>query len=125
MKTNCLICQVIVYKVQQWIGIITSLPRIPRDKLGNHLTDAVSSQQELGWDNFMKGCISSNWSKAQAVNFHIFYPKSTQHTQSSWKTSLVKIMWNCFYHVWMARNDILRNSSHDPSEPSTLNKQIK
>eukprot|EP00957_Ditylum_brightwellii_P113136 8628233-Ditylum_brightwellii.AAC.1 len=54
IKTNPFIHQVIVYKVQQWIGIKTTLPKIPQDELGDFLTDAVASQHKLGWDNFMK-----------------------------------------------------------------------
>eukprot|EP00957_Ditylum_brightwellii_P124494 9487573-Ditylum_brightwellii.AAC.1 len=45
--------------------------------------------------------------------------------QSWWGKSHVTLMWNCFYHVWTARNDILHNSSHAPMDPSTLNKQIQ
>eukprot|EP00957_Ditylum_brightwellii_P166667 12687851-Ditylum_brightwellii.AAC.1 len=116
---------VLVYKVQQWLGIITTPPRIPGDELGKHLSDSVSSQQELGWEHFMKGCIASDWGKAHAVNFQIFQPNSTQYTQSCWETSLVKLLWNFFYHVWMARNNILYTSSHNLLELLTLNKQIK
>eukprot|EP00957_Ditylum_brightwellii_P025118 1901296-Ditylum_brightwellii.AAC.1 len=69
METNYLICQVIVYKVKQCLGITATPPRIPRDKLGDHLTDAVSTHQELGWDSFMKGRVSKDWGIAQAVHF--------------------------------------------------------
>eukprot|EP00957_Ditylum_brightwellii_P107673 8214189-Ditylum_brightwellii.AAC.1 len=69
MKTNPIIQQVIVYKVQQWLGIVATPPEIPRDALEDHLTDAVSSQQELGWDNFTKEHISTDWGDAQTAHF--------------------------------------------------------
>eukprot|EP00957_Ditylum_brightwellii_P006050 458112-Ditylum_brightwellii.AAC.1 len=73
-------------------------PRIPCNKLGDYLTDAVASQQELGWDNFLKGRITSAWGETQAVHLRTFYPTSTQHTRLQWKKSLVVLIWNCFYH---------------------------
>eukprot|EP00957_Ditylum_brightwellii_P089466 6812981-Ditylum_brightwellii.AAC.1 len=69
MKINPIIQQVIVYTVQQWLGIVVTPPEIPRDALGDHLTDAVSSLQELRWDNFMKGRISTDGGDAQAAHF--------------------------------------------------------
>eukprot|EP00957_Ditylum_brightwellii_P067597 5131225-Ditylum_brightwellii.AAC.4 len=33
----------IIYKVEQWLGIPETPPRIPRDKLGDYLTDSVST----------------------------------------------------------------------------------
>ena len=41
-----------------------------------------------------------------------------------WEKALVVLIWNCFYHVWTARNNILHNSSHDLKETSALNIQI-
>eukprot|EP00957_Ditylum_brightwellii_P150030 11425775-Ditylum_brightwellii.AAC.1 len=79
MKTNPIIRQVIVYKVQQWLGIFATPPEIPRDALGDHLTNAVSSQQELGWDNFIKGRISTDWGDTQAAHFQHIMIYSTMH----------------------------------------------
>eukprot|EP00957_Ditylum_brightwellii_P136309 10395509-Ditylum_brightwellii.AAC.1 len=54
IKTNGLILKVLVYKIQQWCGEQTSLPRIPTDNPGKLLTEAVADQHDLGWDNMMK-----------------------------------------------------------------------
>eukprot|EP00957_Ditylum_brightwellii_P027172 2054109-Ditylum_brightwellii.AAC.1 len=73
----------------------------------------------------MKGRISLAWGEAQAVHFRILYPTSTQYTRSNWEKSLVILIWNCFYHVWTAQNDILHNSSYYLNETSALNKQVR
>eukprot|EP00957_Ditylum_brightwellii_P012235 924152-Ditylum_brightwellii.AAC.1 len=48
-----------------WCGQISIPLCIPRDKLGNILTQAISNQQYIGWDNFVKGQLSKYWGKAQ------------------------------------------------------------
>eukprot|EP00957_Ditylum_brightwellii_P143051 10900053-Ditylum_brightwellii.AAC.1 len=64
MKTTYLICRGIVYKVKQCLGITAALLRIPRDKLGDKFSNAVSTQHKLGWGNFMKGRNSKDWGGA-------------------------------------------------------------
>eukprot|EP00957_Ditylum_brightwellii_P081709 6216076-Ditylum_brightwellii.AAC.1 len=65
MKTNVFIQKVLLYKIQQWCGLETSLPNIPGDELGDLLTAVVSDQHELGLDNHMKGAISKYWGLVQ------------------------------------------------------------
>eukprot|EP00957_Ditylum_brightwellii_P151289 11520136-Ditylum_brightwellii.AAC.1 len=42
-------------------------PRIPSDPTGSKICNAVETQHELGWNNFMKGRIAKQWCKAQAL----------------------------------------------------------
>eukprot|EP00957_Ditylum_brightwellii_P126807 9666324-Ditylum_brightwellii.AAC.1 len=42
------------------------LPRIPSNSTGSKLCNAVESQHELGWNNFMKDRIAKEWCEAQA-----------------------------------------------------------
>eukprot|EP00957_Ditylum_brightwellii_P144073 10977450-Ditylum_brightwellii.AAC.1 len=106
--------KVLVSKIQQWYGEETTSPRIPPDDLGKLLTGAVEDQHDLGWDNMMKGCISTKWGRAQQKHFEIFYPKSTTNSRECWEKDLITPLWNCFYHIWAYRNDIIHNSAHDP-----------
>eukprot|EP00957_Ditylum_brightwellii_P076163 5789523-Ditylum_brightwellii.AAC.1 len=41
-------------------------PQIPTNSTGDNLRDAVDTQMDLGWSNFMKGKISLHWFQAQA-----------------------------------------------------------
>eukprot|EP00957_Ditylum_brightwellii_P146740 11170675-Ditylum_brightwellii.AAC.1 len=98
MKKNAVIQRVLLYKTQQWCGVVTSPPRIPGDELGDYLTDAVLAQHKLGWSNLMKGQISKHWGLDQAIHFSIFHPNSTR---------------------------IVHNDKQHPDSISTLNTQIR
>eukprot|EP00957_Ditylum_brightwellii_P138982 10592949-Ditylum_brightwellii.AAC.1 len=73
MKTNGTAQKVFLFKIQQWCGVKTTLPRIPCDELGDLLSAAVEDQHELGWDNLVKGRIYKNWGLAQEAHFDTFY----------------------------------------------------
>eukprot|EP00957_Ditylum_brightwellii_P135994 10370888-Ditylum_brightwellii.AAC.1 len=77
MKTNGMIQKVLLYKIQQWCGVDTNPPCIPRYKLGDMLTDVIASQHELGWENMIKGRISKKWGLAQEVHLKVFNPNNT------------------------------------------------
>eukprot|EP00957_Ditylum_brightwellii_P024272 1830806-Ditylum_brightwellii.AAC.1 len=47
-------------------------PRIPSNPTGSKLCNAVETQHELGWNNFMKGKIATQWCVAQASYCHSF-----------------------------------------------------
>eukprot|EP00957_Ditylum_brightwellii_P027408 2072258-Ditylum_brightwellii.AAC.1 len=67
MSTAPIIWQVLYYKVAQWCRLPTITPlRILSDSTGNILRDAVDTQHDLGWQNFMKGRVAKQWSQAQA-----------------------------------------------------------
>eukprot|EP00957_Ditylum_brightwellii_P160802 12242309-Ditylum_brightwellii.AAC.1 len=87
--------------------------------------EAVVNQHDLGWDNMMKGCVSTNWGWAQQKHFEIFSAQSPTTAREHWEKDLINLLWNCFYHIWAARDDILHNSAHDPDSTSALNKQIR
>eukprot|EP00957_Ditylum_brightwellii_P122365 9331885-Ditylum_brightwellii.AAC.1 len=56
IHTAPIIQQVLYYKVAQWCKMLCILPsRIPIDPTGSMLCNAVETQHELGWNNFMKG----------------------------------------------------------------------
>eukprot|EP00957_Ditylum_brightwellii_P108921 8309442-Ditylum_brightwellii.AAC.1 len=59
-------------KTNNMCGVETTPPHIPRDELGDLLSNAVVDQNELGWDNLIKGQISKTWGHAQAVHFKVF-----------------------------------------------------
>eukprot|EP00957_Ditylum_brightwellii_P110622 8437272-Ditylum_brightwellii.AAC.1 len=44
-----------------------TVPQLASDATGHMLAEAVSEQQFIGWDNFMKGQISSKWKLAQQL----------------------------------------------------------
>eukprot|EP00957_Ditylum_brightwellii_P212107 15366971-Ditylum_brightwellii.AAC.2 len=100
MKTNGIVKGVLLYKIQQWCGAEITPPQIPNDELGDLLSDAVADQHELRWDNLMNGRISKIWGQAQAVYLKVFHAASRQYTASWWEKGFIKLLWNCFYHIW-------------------------
>eukprot|EP00957_Ditylum_brightwellii_P120059 9161445-Ditylum_brightwellii.AAC.1 len=68
LKTNHMICQVLIYKFQQWCGTVATPPSILCNELGDILTDTVQDQNKLGWNDFVKERISKLWDAAQAVH---------------------------------------------------------
>eukprot|EP00957_Ditylum_brightwellii_P194168 14786967-Ditylum_brightwellii.AAC.1 len=124
MKTNGMIQKVLLHKIQQWCGVKIPLPCTLCNELGEVLTDAVTDQHELGWDNMVKERISQKWGLAQEEHIKIFDPKSVQHATKRWEKELIQLLWNCFYHIWAPHNNALHKSSHDPNSTSTINKQI-
>eukprot|EP00957_Ditylum_brightwellii_P103776 7905806-Ditylum_brightwellii.AAC.1 len=68
IHTAPIIQQVLYYKVAQWYKMPCILPpRIPSNPTGLKLCNAVETQHELGWNNFMKGRIAKQWCEAQAL----------------------------------------------------------
>eukprot|EP00957_Ditylum_brightwellii_P122543 9344861-Ditylum_brightwellii.AAC.1 len=56
MSMAPIIRQVLYYKVAQWCRMPKIMPpRIPSDSTGDILCNAVDTQCNLGWNNFMKG----------------------------------------------------------------------
>eukprot|EP00957_Ditylum_brightwellii_P153111 11654478-Ditylum_brightwellii.AAC.1 len=60
--------QVLCYKIAQWCTMppLTTLI-IADDDIGDVVQSAVEDQHRIGWNNFMKGCISIKWKVAQKM----------------------------------------------------------
>eukprot|EP00957_Ditylum_brightwellii_P043411 3291491-Ditylum_brightwellii.AAC.1 len=59
MKTATLVKQMPYYKVAQWCKNWVGVPpRLPINDKGTLLSSAVETQDNLGWNNFIKGCVS-------------------------------------------------------------------
>eukprot|EP00957_Ditylum_brightwellii_P104059 7927745-Ditylum_brightwellii.AAC.1 len=59
MNTAPIIRQVLCYKVAQWCKLTSGTPpRLPTDATAEILSATVKIQQELGWHNFIKGCMT-------------------------------------------------------------------
>eukprot|EP00957_Ditylum_brightwellii_P166218 12653742-Ditylum_brightwellii.AAC.1 len=67
-------------------------PRVPSDPTCSELCNAVESQHELGWNNFMKGRIAKEWCEAQAL-YCRFFPKPKVFDERQWTTKLIKAIW--------------------------------
>eukprot|EP00957_Ditylum_brightwellii_P007382 559429-Ditylum_brightwellii.AAC.1 len=98
-------------------------PRNPTDPTGSKLCNAVESQHDLGWNNFMKGRIAKEWYKAQALYCWSF-PKPKVFNERQWTTKLIKAIWIMFIDVWNARNAYLHTDMENQTT-NVLDKQVK
>eukprot|EP00957_Ditylum_brightwellii_P068661 5212275-Ditylum_brightwellii.AAC.1 len=51
---------VITSTIATWCGLQYSLPTVPMDTVGMEINTTQASQLEIGWDNFLKGRVSTH-----------------------------------------------------------------
>eukprot|EP00957_Ditylum_brightwellii_P048796 3702137-Ditylum_brightwellii.AAC.1 len=85
---------VLISKIQQWCGDDTTPPGIPTDPLGVLLTEAVPEQNDLGWENLMKGRILKKWGMAQQQHSNLFTSRSPNPDTARWDKELIRLLWN-------------------------------
>eukprot|EP00957_Ditylum_brightwellii_P155071 11804033-Ditylum_brightwellii.AAC.1 len=99
IQTAPIIQQVLYYKVSQWCKMLSlQPPRILTDIAGTKLCNAVETQHDLGWNNFMKGRIAKQWCMAQTV-YCCSFPKPKEFGERQLTTKLIKAIWTMFVDV--------------------------
>eukprot|EP00957_Ditylum_brightwellii_P049721 3770534-Ditylum_brightwellii.AAC.1 len=67
MKTAPILCQIIYHQVAHWCKLPSgSPPSVPTDATGALVLRADAAQDDIGWNNFIKGRIVKDWYLAQA-----------------------------------------------------------
>eukprot|EP00957_Ditylum_brightwellii_P135555 10335847-Ditylum_brightwellii.AAC.1 len=97
--------------------------RILPDSTGNILRDAIDTQYDLGWNNFIKGQVAKQWSQAQA-EYCRSLPRLKFFDSHRWTTTLIKTIWTTLVDVWNARNKHLHTDMKNTTQ-SVLDKQVK
>eukprot|EP00957_Ditylum_brightwellii_P129618 9887752-Ditylum_brightwellii.AAC.1 len=95
LKTAQILKQVLVYKVAQWWGIQLPCPKIPSNFIGDLISEAVEQQNNIGWDNFLKGCLSILWDKAQ-LKYHKHRPSTIAFLPQHWAKGVISATWHMF-----------------------------
>eukprot|EP00957_Ditylum_brightwellii_P009341 706919-Ditylum_brightwellii.AAC.1 len=87
-NTAPIIRSVLRYKIAQYLKIDhTATPTIPDDLVGNTLGQGIEKQAHIGWDNFLKGRVSKEFSDAQQIFYNIVHPNGT-YTCEHWMGKL-------------------------------------
>eukprot|EP00957_Ditylum_brightwellii_P017064 1286915-Ditylum_brightwellii.AAC.1 len=73
-------------------------PSVQCDNLGHNLSLALEEQAEIGWENFVKGRVSTLWGKSQQIFHNEVYPTS-KYKKEQWMGKLITGMWQIFYDV--------------------------
>eukprot|EP00957_Ditylum_brightwellii_P035295 2676851-Ditylum_brightwellii.AAC.1 len=125
MKTAPIIRQIIyIYKVAQWCILPCGMPPcIPSDATSDILSDAVETQYNISWDNFMKEKIAKEWYQAQA-QYCRNVPITSTFDSTTWSTKLIKAIWSISVNVWNACNNYLHTEMAQTTN-TILDKQVR
>ena len=94
LKTAPIITTVLIYKINQWFGNTGNKPpQIPDDKVGLQLGSALEEQAGIGWENFMKGRVSTKWGETQVLNSKEVHRKNNRQKYKKWTEELIKRIW--------------------------------
>eukprot|EP00957_Ditylum_brightwellii_P091557 6971361-Ditylum_brightwellii.AAC.1 len=84
-KTAPIIGKIIIYKLSQHMSQpVPPIPQIPYDTLGDTLWMAIEKHHKIGWDNFLKGRISTSWGTAQAIFHSKVHRNNKSLSHDSW-----------------------------------------
>ena len=81
-------------------------PFLPKDdKLGRLIGQAWKEQQTIGWDNMVKGRLSSKWALVQEAYYRSNPDTKTKKTFSGigWATGMIKALMSMLLEMWANR----------------------
>eukprot|EP00957_Ditylum_brightwellii_P090342 6879938-Ditylum_brightwellii.AAC.1 len=84
---------------------------------------AVEEQADIGWDNFVKGHVSTKWCKAQHLYSKAF-PMKKEFNGNTWMKNLIKAIWTIFVDTLAACNADLHMYVESASN-SAIDKQVR
>ena len=67
--------------------------------------DLVEEQNEIGWDNFMKGRWSKHWTQMQDDYLSDTKLKTNKNNGTAWATNMVSTLWTDWFQLWTMRNE--------------------
>ena len=85
----------------------------------DNVDKALQSQEQIGWDSFRCGFLSTQWGHLQAhyarteLNYQSF-------DQDSWTATIVQQLWTHGHAMWDLRNECLHGASHEESRGKRL-----
>ena len=75
----------------------------------NRIKRAIKQQEKIGWDHFLLGRISQQWSEIQAKHYKNIGSKKTGER---WAEILIKEIWRIHCSIWNGRNEILHGTGN-------------
>jgi hypothetical protein len=89
----------IKYHIQAWIEQLDSPYFHSNNK---HLSQALDDQTKIGWNNFMRGFISSSFQKL--INHQRQLQHFNHYEEFKWTSKLIRLLWHHEMDHWRARN---------------------
>jgi hypothetical protein len=69
------------------------------------INKAIDDQNEIGWDNFIRGRLSNRWESIQSQRYTATKAKEKHRDPTIWATSLITTMWEGLIKTWESRNE--------------------
>ena len=95
--------------VVQWEGVIPPL----NDIIGHTTFEAFINQQDRGWDQAIRGRISVNWDKGNALYCQARRLHSDSNIDDYWTTQPISDLWDFGIGQWTSRNQFLYGATED------------
>jgi len=73
------------------------------------IQQAFEQQCEIGWDEFLRGRISSKWG-ATVNEYYRNMNLNQYHSDKTWETKVIHSTWQIFLQTWQARNNLLHGA---------------
>ncbi len=94
------------------------------EQLYKKLQLALEDQDNIGWEQGLRGYLSRQWLDAQQIEF----PKSQLHAlRRQWLKPVIKALWQFHDEMWTARNKILHDNSPQAQQirESSIDEKIR
>jgi hypothetical protein len=98
---------VITTRLKQWSG---NLLMTPIETTTYGLQDALTLQDEIGWDNFFEGRIATRWEQIQ--NEHYAWCRSRKSGRR-WTIALITKLWDVAWDLWEHRIGIVHAKENE------------
>ena len=79
-----------------------------RDFHLNHIPEGceqlIEEQEEIGWNNFVKGRWSKEWCRLQEEHLETQQLRTEKNNGTTWVTSMISVLWTDVCELWEMRN---------------------
>ena len=92
-----------------------------------HIADAFESQCNIGWDEMIRGRISTKWGDIMQKHYHTTKAPRALNRET-WENMMISNLWTIFDNTWKARNGLLHGKNDTETREllnTKLNKSIQ
>jgi hypothetical protein len=87
-------------------------------------TKLLNSQENIGWEKFLKGYVSKEWGRLQEYHYSKIQRKHI-HTRNNWVWHLLRSLHTYRHSIWTAWNQVLHGGSTKAQQEYTRRKMLK
>ena len=119
-NTNQALTTTLMHCIREWLQFGHSQPNLDFLNIANEpnsteLHHAIAAQSDIGWDQFFKGRIATNWGTIQQRHYDVArsQPKSNlkkYHDKEWWTANVIKQVVYIALNAWQIRNDKLHEN---------------